>query len=626
MLENIPDLELISYLPSFLGGLFTFLGDSHKDVRTVTHSLIDLLLHEVQRISEVKALVEKKSLDQRPKRQVSDDLSGKKQDGLLISERKKSLLTAFEQLSMTDPASSVKMRTASSSDEQRSAEGNTSVNEPIDALTDSKLKGSDLSDSRNGDLYCSGQDIHLDFPKIIEILVNTLGLSEPEIQLVALTWIDTILEISATAFLPFVSRLLSLLLKILNDVDPRVRKLAQSVNEKLIELTGKFDHQDGPDAINYGPIVNTLTLHFLDSDVVAKVACLEWLILIYQKVPDQLLEHSDSTFLTLLKSLSDKDNQLTSKALQLLSDLCNNSNEEYFKKFIRDLLLLFKNDNKLLKTRANHIFRQLSIKLSAEKVYDAVASILELEHNITFVRVMIQILNTNLITAPELSGLRRKLRSGNGGDFFSGIFKCWSHNPVSLLALCLLAEKYELAYYILQTFVDYELTVNDLVQIDILVQLLESPIFTSLRLQLLEQDRYPFLYKCLYGILMVLPQSKAFVILNTRLGSVSTLAARKIPGSPFYKLNDGSSSLAGVALSSDSVNSTSSAHHKKGRFQGLLDHFKNVCEAELTGAEETNFTMLDDVLASQSTPIKSVQTSDETVDDIDESESVVFHA
>jgi hypothetical protein len=41
-----------------------------------------------------------------------------------------------------------------------------------------------------------------------------------------------------------------------------------------------------------------------------------------------------------------------------------------------------------------------------------------------------------------------------------------------------------------------------------------------LRLQLLEPDKYPYLPKCLYGLLMILPQSSAFVSLRARLSVV----------------------------------------------------------------------------------------------------------
>lgn len=48
-------------------------------------------------------------------------------------------------------------------------------------------------------------------------------------------------------------------------------------------------------------------------------------------------------------------------------------------------------------------------------------------------------------------------------------------------------------------------------------------LYLDLRLQLLEPERYPHLYKCLYGLLMLLPQSAAFAALKNRLNSVSAI-------------------------------------------------------------------------------------------------------
>lgn len=50
-------------------------------------------------------------------------------------------------------------------------------------------------------------------------------------------------------------------------------------------------------------------------------------------------------------------------------------------------------------------------------------------------------------------------------------------------------------------------------------KIFQSP--TDIRLQLLEPERYPYLFKCLYGILMLLPQSSAFVSLRNRLNAVT---------------------------------------------------------------------------------------------------------
>lgn len=615
VLESIPDLELISYLPTFLGGLFTFLGDSHKDVRVVAHSLVDLLLHEVQRISEIKNTVKeqqekRKKHQQQIQIQMLEDTPTKKAEGALISERKKSLLNSLEQLSMAEkdaPADNKSIRDISTNDSTAQAEAETTaVSAVVSANGDtSVIQGIDGSEIRDGEPYYPGQDVHLDFPRIIEILINNLSSSEAEIQLVVLTWVETILEISPVDFLSFLSKLLALLLKILSDSNPRISESAQNVNQNLIDLTSKFDRSDDADGINYGSIVNTLTLHFLDSNVITKIACLDWLILIYHKVPNQLLEHSDSTFLTLLKSLSDKDTRVIAKALQLLSDLCNDSNEAYFKRFITDLLTLFRKDRKLVKTRANYILRQLCVKLSPERIYKVISSNLEKCEDLNFVRMMVQILSTNLVTSSELSSLRKKLRSADDWTFFTTLFKSWSYNPTSLIEMCLISENYELAYSVLQSYVDHDLSLNDLLQLDVLVQFLESPVFTRLRLQLLEQEKYPYLYKCLYGILMVLPQSKAFEILNNRLSSVSKLASQSIPSDSLYKTHNTSQSSIGMTPTT-SNSSDRSLNQKKLQYKELLEHFEQVCEQGETASKslniyESNVSLLNEVITPQST-------------------------
>ncbi|CAH7062129.1 Vac14 [Phodopus roborovskii] len=67
---------------------------------------------------------------------------------------------------------------------------------------------------------------------------------------------------------------------------------------------------------------------------------------------------------------------------------------------------------------------------------------------------------------------------------------------------------------------DLEVTVDFLTEVDKLVQLIECPIFTYLRLQLLDVKNNPYLIKALYGLLMLLPQSSAFQLLSRRLQCV----------------------------------------------------------------------------------------------------------
>ena len=145
---------------------------------------------------------------------------------------------------------------------------------------------------------------------------------------------------------------------------------------------------------------------------------------------------------------------------------------------------------------------------------------------------MIQTLNLILITAPELIDMRKRLKnidSKEGAALFATLYKSWCHNPVAVLSLCLLCQAYEHASNLITCFGDLEITVQFLIQIDKLVQLLESPVFTGLRLQLIEPEKNIYLYKCLFGILMLLPQSSAFATLRNRLNSVSALARLNEP-------------------------------------------------------------------------------------------------
>ena len=132
-----------------------------------------------------------------------------------------------------------------------------------------------------------------------------------------------------------------------------------------------------------------------------------------------------------------------------------------------------------------------------------------------------------MITAPELGEMRRRLKSFESRDgisLFLSLYRSWCHNPISCFTLCLLCQAYEHASNLITMFGELEISVPFLIQTDKLVQLIESPVFTFLRLQLLDPIQYPYLYRCMYGILMLLPQSSAFATLRNRLNSLGSLA------------------------------------------------------------------------------------------------------
>jgi len=160
---------------------------------------------------------------------------------------------------------------------------------------------------------------------------------------------------------------------------------------------------------------------------------------------------------------------------------------------------------------------------------------------------MVQTLNLILLTASELSDLRATLATAfekrqvssskllltgrtrvqnpDGIKVFQSLFQCWCHNPMSTFSLCLLSRAYDVSFALIKRFSEMEVTVSLLMQVDKLVQLLESPIFVHMRLQLLDVDSrfHAPLLKSLYGLLMLLPQSDAFRSLNDRLITVCNL-------------------------------------------------------------------------------------------------------
>ncbi|MCJ1287073.1 hypothetical protein MMC26_006421 [Xylographa opegraphella] len=558
LLDTVPDLELVSYLPAFLGGLFKFLSDPNRDVHVATQGALERFLNEIRKIAKIKRGISESRRSQ--------------SDGKIKN-------------------------VISSSDGTSDGTDRSTLNGKSDIIDG----GSETEDSHrdvDGD-WVPGQDVQVDHAKILEILVTFLDpVSEEEIQLTSLRWIDSFFEICPEDILAFVPRLLSQVLPTMASGVEQVRQAANRVNNSLMEYivslpdeanledarppppsripTTSFKEVEGKTRQNslvnpkfmpstdqeaenkkeeepvlptpplsasptpprpssdldYGAAVGTLTLHFLNEHEATRVAALAWLIMLHRKAPRKVLATNDGTFPALLKTLSDPSEAVVTRDLQLLSQISRNSEDGYFSSFMVNLLQLFCTDRKLLETRGNLIIRQLCVSLSAERIYRTLADCLEKDEDVEFASIMVQNLNNNLITAPELTDLRKRLRNletRDGQTFFVALFRSWCYNAVATFSLCLLAQAYEQAYSLLQIFAELEMTLNMLIQIDKLVQLLESPVFTYLRLQLLEPEKYPHLYKCLYGLLMLLPQSSAFAALKNRLNSVSAIGYLHIP-------------------------------------------------------------------------------------------------
>ncbi|GIZ48886.1 hypothetical protein CKM354_001192900 [Cercospora kikuchii] len=594
LLDSIPDLELVSYLPSFLEGLLTFLSDGSLDVHNATREVLRRFLKEIKKIAEVKQEVaeSKKSREEHGR---------KASDSSFVADDHASDAAEAEVEADLDQSRESRENGEMQAIEADTSPGNGDERTPDDASSFTAADNDNVEGMNAEDEWIPGQDVQIDYPKITAILVDFLARSrEEEVQLTCLNWIGAFLEICPEDILPFTPSLLQQLLPSLSHDKDHVNTEAKKVNSELMRyimslpddptrthggvveqptqvavatannapgLRALRDAGDGkreslgsrtarrtPDVpesrtpevstpeppadesenisnahpdLDYEAAVSALTLQFLHEHEATRVAALAWLIMLHRKSPRKILAIQDATFPALLKTLSDPAEAVVTRDLLLLSEISKSSDQSYFTSFMVNLLKLFETDRRLLESRGNLIIRQLCLSLSAERIFRTMADCLEKdEDDVEFASIMVQNLNNNLITAPELAELRRRLRnldSKEGQSFFTVLFKAWCHNAVATFSLCLLAQAYEQAYNLLLVFSELEMTVNMLIQIDKLVQLLESPVFTYLRMQLLEPDRYPHLYKCLYGLLMLLPQSSAFAALKNRLNSVSAI-------------------------------------------------------------------------------------------------------
>ena len=410
LLDTIPDLELVSYLPAFLGGLFKFLSDPNRDVHVATQGVLDRFLNEIKKVAKLKR-------------------------GLAESRRAASEGGGGGGGGKTKPS-------AESSETASLVSGQSMLNEKSAVVDDD---GEDEYQPHDDD-WIPGQDVQVDHPKILEILVDFLDpSSEEEIQLTSLRWIDNFFEISPEDILAIVPRLLTQVLPAMASGIDHVRQAANRVNNSLMTYIASLPDEPNPrdarpppisriptnalkdadsrsrqnsvggakstqspenepetkqepDAsvpptgpsspkppespaqgsdLDYGAAVTALTLHFLNEHEATRVAALAWLIMLHRKAPRKVLATSDGTFPALLKTLSDPAEAVVTRDLQLLSQISRTSDDSYFTSFMANLLQLFCTDRKLLETRGNLIIRQLCVSLSAERIYRILAETLE---------------------------------------------------------------------------------------------------------------------------------------------------------------------------------------------------------------------------------------------------------
>lgn len=395
-----------------------------------------------------------------------------------------------------------------------------------------------------------------------EEMANTVAIHSQSydclVQYTALIWVKEFVQLAGVGMLPFTSGILVSILPCFayeNESQQHIKDVARAINFSLLKLIST-EEDFVPDAkgdklgpcLGEGPkldvpsVVEILSKHLTHPSVETKVAVLRWIYQLHLKLHTRMFLHIEELFPLLLSALSDSSDKVIHCNLKVLSEIISSpvfiseeqtapskspcTSNPYFLKFIVSLLGEFRRENSLLKDRGSFIIRQLCVLLNCEDVFKTLAVILLNEKNLKFASSMVEHLNTILLTSPELFSFRVKLKdlgSEESRMLFKSLYETWCHSPVATISLCFLTQNYEHACDIIRIFPDLEITVELLTEIDKLIQLIESPIFTYLRLELLEVPHNQYLVYALYGLLMILPQSEAFHVLQHRLECIPKL-------------------------------------------------------------------------------------------------------
>lgn len=235
---------------------------------------------------------------------------------------------------------------------------------------------------------------------------------------------------------------------------------------------------------------------------------------------------------SLTRRFTERENSIITQVLNILSSIANY--KEYFHIVMNSITELFFNTKESKKINRKTIITTLCANLGVQRVYRTFAQSLLSETDVDFCKTLIGILCNLILSDTEFEEERERLKycldnkDSEYIEFFECLFKSWCINPGASLNLTYLVQAYQLAYEMLKILSRCKIDAQLLKQLALLVQLLDSPNFvrkeyTDLRLQMLEHNRYPYLLRSLYGILVFLPTCQVYQSLQLRLRDISNL-------------------------------------------------------------------------------------------------------
>eukprot|EP00928_Gymnodinium_smaydae_P041978 TRINITY_DN28346_c0_g1_i1.p1 TRINITY_DN28346_c0_g1~~TRINITY_DN28346_c0_g1_i1.p1 ORF type:complete len:832 (-),score=177.03 TRINITY_DN28346_c0_g1_i1:35-2449(-) len=179
----------------------------------------------------------------------------------------------------------------------------------------------------------------------------------------------------------------------------------------------------------------------------------------------------------------------------LLTDVC------------RRLFWMLSESEELLRKRGELAVCQLCDGVGAGRLYATLTRILEEQENAELAGRLLRVLHWTLLTSSETRTFRAQLRLDHMGFVASGILEAWLQRcPVCALGIALWLERFDPAAAIATRLATRELTEEQVHRLDELAGLLESPVFARVRVQLLEAREDPAPLRAILGVVALQPR------------------------------------------------------------------------------------------------------------------------
>ena len=206
----------------------------------------------------------------------------------------------------------------------------------------------------------------------------------------------------------------------------------------------------------------------------------------------------------------------------------NVNNEEYNKDIIH---IILENIDKNIDDKNNeNLFLLMINELCKDNIlilFDLLSdNILFEKHSYKFKYNLAGYLNNFLIFSSRAKELKESITSiindetNKDSPLFEKIFTIFSINPMCIINFCIYMELCEIGWELILNIKKINLDDDYYKYLALFVQAIDNKMWNDIRMRLLFPNKNIYFIKCLYGILMLLPQGKAFNILSERLYSI----------------------------------------------------------------------------------------------------------